>query len=443
MSVQSRSPIQEVLAIRPFRLLWSAQALAQTAQNAYRFILIILIEKLTGSTMHLGFIILAFTLPGAVLGPVAGVFVDRWPKKWILTLSNFLRVLLVLSFVPVLHFIPGRWAKVLTIYALTLVTSSIGQFFAPAETAAIPMIVGEEALMAANSLFNFTLAGAQAFGWVILAPLILKLFGVEAAFAIMAAFYAIATVLVYKIDMQEEAHEFVHVAESVEDRWLTMLSQIKEGWSFVIRHPKIYLSLGYLTLVSTLLMVIGMIGPGFASRVLGLSAEDSYIMFAPAGIGMIATTVVLGVHGHNISRRILAHGAIAGTAFGFWGLYAVSKGYNRFHMPLFHFEPEAFLNVTTSVIVLSFILGVTMTTLNIVGQTNLQEATPPDMRGRVFSIQFVMGSVVSAIPMLVIGGLADAVGIPTVMGWIGYSLAFVLLLNYWLYRRASKKEILG
>ena len=83
-----------VLANRNFRALWLAQLLAQTSQHAIHFIQMVLIEKLTGSTMHLGLTILAFSLPGVLFSPIAGVVVDRWPKKWILVGSNLIRVCL-------------------------------------------------------------------------------------------------------------------------------------------------------------------------------------------------------------------------------------------------------------------------------------------------------------------------------------------------------------
>ncbi len=429
------SPIRNVLSIRPFRNLWSAQAVAQTAQNAFRFILIVLVERLTGSTIHLGLIILAFTLPGAILGPVAGALVDRWSKRWILITSNLARAVLVFSYIPLVHFLRPGWSELTLIYALTFVTSSVSQFFSPAESSTIPLIVDEEGLMAANSLFNFTLAGAQFFGWVMVAPLVLKLFGMEAAFGVMAIMYAIAAAILTRIQVREERHAFRTVASEMENRWLDMMREIKDGWDFVRYNPPIYVSLGYLTLVSTLLMIIGMIGPGFAARVLGLAAEDSYIVFAPAGIGMVITTLALGTVGHTISNKHLADMAIGGTAIGFWGLYLVSRGYNELQVPIFHIRPEEFFDITSAVVVLSLLLGASMTTLNVVGQTNLQKYSLPEMRGRVFSLQFVLGSIVSALPMLLVGGLADIIGIPRVMEWIAYVLIAVLALNYWLNRR--------
>ena len=70
-----------VLLNRPFRRLWAAQWLAQTSQNTINFVLIVLIERITGSSVQLGLTILAFTLPGVIFAALSGVIIDRWPKR--------------------------------------------------------------------------------------------------------------------------------------------------------------------------------------------------------------------------------------------------------------------------------------------------------------------------------------------------------------------------
>src|SRR2546425_440887 len=57
---------------------------------------------------------------------------------------------------------------------LTSIIASIGQFFTPAEGSTIPMLVSEEELMPALSLFNITFMLSQALGFVIFAPIILS-----------------------------------------------------------------------------------------------------------------------------------------------------------------------------------------------------------------------------------------------------------------------------
>ena len=152
-----------VLSNPNFRSLWGAQWLALIAQNAINFIQLVLIEQLTGSTIHLGITVVAFTLPGVIFSPIAGVVADRFPKKWVMVASNTSRVVVALGYVVVLTAVKGPWQLPL-IYALTFLMSTLSQFFAPAEAAMIPLLVGENRLIAANALFSLTIVLSQMIG---------------------------------------------------------------------------------------------------------------------------------------------------------------------------------------------------------------------------------------------------------------------------------------
>src|SRR5205807_9196578 len=112
-----------------------------------------------------------FSLPALILGAPAGVFVDRVNKRRVLLASNFLRAIATLIFV--ISLLVDRH-QLIPIYLLTLLISGIGQFFTPAEGSTIPMLVSEEELMPALSLFNITFMLSQALGFVLFAPILLS-----------------------------------------------------------------------------------------------------------------------------------------------------------------------------------------------------------------------------------------------------------------------------
>src|SRR5512136_2052161 len=128
MSQQPSRGFGPVLSNSHFRSLWAAQLLCQTSQHAIHFVQLVLIEQLTGSAMHIGFTILAFSLPGVIFSPVAGVVVDRFPKKYVLVVSNLASVVLAASYVLVLATLHGTW-ELLAIYTLTFLTATLAQFF--------------------------------------------------------------------------------------------------------------------------------------------------------------------------------------------------------------------------------------------------------------------------------------------------------------------------
>src|SRR5512135_720745 len=102
MSTETEGRFGPVLANPNFRRLWIAQLLTQVAQSAVNFIQMALIEQLTGSAILMAVMIIAFTLPGVIFSPIAGVVVDRISKKWVLVGSNLIRVGLALAYLPFL-----------------------------------------------------------------------------------------------------------------------------------------------------------------------------------------------------------------------------------------------------------------------------------------------------------------------------------------------------
>jgi len=423
-----------VLANRYFLRLWMAQALSQTAQSGIHFVQMVLIERLTSSTTHVGLMILAFSLPGVIFSAVAGVVVDRFPKKWILVGSNALRVLTVSSYLWCLAVLDGWWL-LLAIYAVTFISSSIGQFFMPAEGATIPLLVGKEGLLAANSLFNLTLTIAQLIGLMVLAPLGVKLIGEQGTFAIIAFLYLSAALLVSGLPKDSPPKRRPSTQSAYKSAW----QDLQEGWQFVASHPGVYLPMSQLTLISTLLMVLVMLAPGFSARVLGMAPEDAIFIFAPAGLGMLVASFVAGRYGHLIRRETIVSVGLGGMALGFAAMGWVSRGHLKEMQPLFDMYPEVTITVTTALMGLALFLGFVMALVNIVAQTSLQERSPAEIRGRVYAVQFMLSNLVAIPPLLTIGGLADLIGIPRVTYLLGGLIVLVWGVNIFLTRRWQRE----
>ncbi|MEA3335992.1 MAG: MFS transporter [Chloroflexota bacterium] len=439
MSVpKTQQGFRPVLENKAFRRLWGSQALAQTAQNAIHFVLIVLIERLTGASVHLGLMILAFTLPAIIFAPISGVLIDRYPKKWILVGSNALRVITVLIYLVVLSSYSGETTGLLliTLYALTFTMSAIGQFFNPAETATIPMLVGQDQLMAANSLFNLTLALSQVIGLIILGPLAVKLIGVDRAFVLIAGMYLVAAILVSRLPKDEPAT----TPKSARSGWESAWAELKEGWEFVLKHPRVKLAMTNLTLIASLVMVLAMLAPGIASRVLHLAPEDAIVVFAPAGLGMLVAAILLGRWGYRMSKRRLTQFGLAAMVLGFAGFGWVSWRFQETNMRLPLDEtmlklPPAGAALILATIFISFFLGLAMSGVNIVSQTSLHENTTERVRGRVFAVQFMLNNLAGIPPMLAIGALADVIGIPQIL--LGISLVVLAVLIGTTYYQSS------
>jgi MFS family permease len=419
-----------VLKNRNFLALWLAQLLSNTALTGSFFLQLILIERDTASSAHLGAVIIAFSLPAVLLSALAGMVVDRVPKKTILVASNGLRVLTGAALAILAAFLLTKQVNdalfLVTIYILVFITSAIGQFFAPAEGATIPLLVRSENLLPANSLFTMTFTASQVLGMVILAPLGVKTIGIVASLWVAVAMYIIATLLVVFLPRDCPVRVIaINGASALRTAW----NEIREGWNFAIGHRGVFVALLQLSLVSALTMILAMLAPGYAARVLGLQPEDAIYVFWPAGIGMLLASILVGRFGYRAPREMLASIGIVGMALAMSGLAWVGSGTIVFHMPLFIGHPELMITTSMWVMIFSLSAGMMMALINIPAQTIVQERSTDALRGRVLAVQFTLANLVGIPPMLFLGNLADNFGIPSVTIAIAAAIGLVALFN--------------
>jgi MFS family permease len=125
-----------------FMRLWLAQLISQTIMNAANYALIIVTQQSgSGSFTAAAGAIVAFSLPALLFGAPAGVLVDRFDRRLVLWVSNLLRAIASVAFVFVLMI---DSTPLLPVYILAFFMAMVGQFFAPAEGAAIPLLVRRE-----------------------------------------------------------------------------------------------------------------------------------------------------------------------------------------------------------------------------------------------------------------------------------------------------------
>ena len=409
MMVQDRT-FTAVVKNRNFFILWMAQIFSQTAQNGILFVQIVLIETLTRSTAHMAVMILSFSLPAVILSSVAGIVVDRLSNKLVMLASNGIRVLTVATYIVVLDRL-GGWSLLLVIYTVTFISSAVGQFFAPAEATTIPLLVGEERLLTANALFNLTLIGTQVVGLVILAPLTVKVLGIKGSFAIVAFMYLVASLLVSRIPRDKPRLVVQGGASMLKTAW----EELREGWRYVAGKRSIIIALSQLAMTTSLLMMMAMVAPGYSTRVLGMLPEDAFFVFAPAGIGMLVNTFLVGRFGYRFRREVMSSvgfSAMAVTMLGF--------GVAGFDLPLWAAIPKM-----PVIMALSVTLGAEISLVVIPAETLLQEKSPPELRGRVIAVYFLLANVVAIPIMLLVGTAADRLGIPKVILGVVFFLTIV------------------
>lgn len=390
-----------VLKNRSFLLLWLAQATSQVAQNGVHFALMVLVESISRSSMAIGLLVLSFTLPAVLFGAPAGVMIDRWDKRLVLLVTNLLRAGVVLAYLLVNDDM-GLAVVLLSVYAITFGISIVGQFFLPAEAATIPLLVRRDQLMSANSLFNLTFTLAQGVGFIILAPVVIRLVDVKAVFVVGAGLFGLAGLFVSWLPRGQGAAQ--RAPDSGGRMTEGMWEDIAEGWRALRTQPILGLAMVQLTVSATLVLLLVVLAPGFAVRVLSVRPDDIAFMALPLGLGVLGGIWLTGRRGHLLAKEqwVTLGLLLIGISLG---VVALAQSY------------LLWLSLGMTVI-----LGLGISLVNIPGQTILQEYCPPHLRGRIFAVQFMLASAFAIGPLLFAAGMADLFGIVWVMGGVALSI---------------------
>ena len=171
--VEGPGGFRTVLRYTAFRNIWFAQLAAQLADKFLLFSLIILAYKVSGGSTPVAITLLAYTVPAVLFSPPAGVIADRFNRKQIMMWSNFGRGAAIVL-IPLLSFVPGLGNDFAHLLLITLVFSSVGQLFGPAEAAVIPTILPRSALITANSMALLTMVLTLVVGGA-LAPILSRI----------------------------------------------------------------------------------------------------------------------------------------------------------------------------------------------------------------------------------------------------------------------------
>jgi len=410
---------------RPFLLLWLAQAISQTVQNAIWFGMLVLVETYSGSTTQLGVAIMSLILPSVLFSLIAGVFVDRWPKRSVLWISNARRAVVMLGYIVAGGNLP-------LVYAVNFAFSAISQFFAPAETATIPLLVHRRRLLQANSLFHLTFTASQLFGIVLIGPIIVKLAGLNGLFLTIGVGFAVCAALCWPLPRERA----LGTPAPSEGRLTlsTLREDLREVRRFVFADRVVLMGMVHLTLGATLGLVVAELAPSFVTRVLGVAADDAVFVLAPAGVGMVVGAVLLSRFSERIDRHLVVHAGLFFLAVALFVMGLLQPVYRLLRLVT---QGAAGSTMATGdlpavigvVMVTTFFAGIAFACLLVPSQTNLQERSGPEMRGRLFAAQLMLGNLASIIPLVLIGGLADLFGIAPVLLALGVVVFAIAALS--------------
>jgi MFS family permease len=372
-----------------WRLLWLGQSVSATGDMVFTMTVLLWIATIIAkgqpwAPAAASGALIATAAPVLVVGPLAGVFVDRWNRRRTMLIADAARCALITSLliVPSLrHAIPVG-VQLGILYAVLAICSCFAEFFDPSRLAVLGTIVPAEEQPRASAQLSAAFSTAQVIGPPIAAPLLIT-FGVQWALLLNAASFAFSFWCIRTIKVPPEAAGHEHQAGA------GFVAEFKEGIRFFA--------------ASRVLVTVAI---GVVIALLGNGAVNSLaVFFIPHNLHEPATW--LGTFAGSVGVGAIAGALIAAAIAGrirpgqlFWLSLTVCG------VALIALSRSTSL---ATAITFAVLIGVGGGVVNAVMGPILLAETPANMLGRISAVLSPLMQLAEIVSMILAGVLASTV----------------------------------
>ena len=360
-------------------LVWFGQLVSLLGSSLSSFALDVWVYQQTGSVTQLSFLILFSTLPSVIISPFAGVLVDRWNRRWVIILSDSAAALSTLTIAVLL--VTGE-LQIWHIYLESIVTSSFGAFQWPAYSAATTLLVPKKYLGRASGMTQFAQALGQLLSPVLGGALlgVIHLSGIF--FLDLSSFlFGLTTLLLLRFPQHK-------VKQSQKTNKTSLLTQVLYGFRYLKARLGLLALLFFFASSNFLVGILEVLSYPLILSFTS-SAQLGTIM-SVGGVGMLTGSLVMTTWGNGRQNYI-------NILFSFMLL-------NGFSMMAAGLYPSVPLFATAAFL---FFLGIPF--INSSAQIIFQKKVPPEVQGRVFSLNSAISSSFLPLAYIISGPLADRI----------------------------------
>ena len=298
------------LRARNYRLFFGGQSISLIGTWVTRLATSWLVYRLTGSAVLLGVVGFSSQIPSFLLGPIAGVLVDRWDRHRTLTLTQ---VLSMIQSCALAWLALSGVIKVWEIIALALFQGVIGAFDMPVRQSFVIQMVDHREDLGNAIALNGTMVNSASLVGPAIAGAVIAGVGEGYCFLIDGISYiaVVASLLMMRITIPQVRRPPRHV-----------LLELNEGWRYVRESLPIRSILMNLALVSMFGMSYSVLMPIFAAEVLHGGPNTLGLLMASVGVGALTGTVSLTMRRSvvGLGRRIVIATALCGFGLIAFGL---------------------------------------------------------------------------------------------------------------------------
>jgi len=388
---------------RNFTALWLGQLVSFIGDYFNWLAIPITINRLTGSVTMVGLSFIINAIPALLLGPIAGVLVDRLDRRKVMIVSDLVRASLVLLLLTI-QSVQQIWV----FYLIGFLISCASQFFFPARNALLPLVVEEEKdLLQANTLMQFIfivglLAGPAMAGFAI------GLYGEHAAFIVNSFGYLVSATSILLMHMPPPPAPADGKAVTIRQSWI----DLRMGFTYIVQNRTL---VGVLTCLFLVMLGAGGLNAvwiPYLQRAFHIGAEGIGWVDSAQGAGMVVSGLLMGFLVSRFRHKNLTAGAILWT-----GIFVAGIGL----APSFPF-----------VLLFSFGIGLGLLPVQ-AGLNTIQQLSSPDaIRGRVGAAFNMVTTFSSLISLGLAASLGEILGLNNVLIVIGVIILISGGLGFWL-----------
>jgi MFS transporter, DHA3 family, macrolide efflux protein len=367
----------------PFLIIWTGQAFSLVGSKLVQFALIWWLTAQTGSATVLAAASLAGLIPEIVLGPIAGVYVDRWDRRKVMLLADGAIALVSIVLAGLFAF---QLVEIWHIYVVMFLRALGGSFHWPAMQASTTLMVPEKNLSKIAGI-NQAMYG---FLNILGAPLGALLIGLLPTEGILlvdvgTALLAILPLLITRIPMPERAES--------SDGKFSLWNDLKEGALYIRGWKGMLILIAFVMLFKIALTPAFSLLPLFVYKHFEGTAADLSALEALIGVGIVIGGLIMSAWG-GFKRKIIT----SLSAMILLGLVLIGFGV---------LPPGGFMIASA----LGFLIGSFVPFVDAPLTAILQSTITPEKQGRVLTMLESLFWITSPLGLAISGPVADRFGL--------------------------------
>ncbi|MBM6770328.1 MULTISPECIES: MFS transporter [Bacillus cereus group] len=405
-------------SLKDFHLMVSGQIITILGSTLLRFALSLYVLDITGRADIFAGLYAVTSIP-FLLAPLGGAIADRFNRRNVMVIFDFINAAIVLSFIVLLL---TESVSILLIGTIMFLLAVISAMYAPVVMASIPQLVPEKKLEQANGIVN----GVQALSNIVAPVLGGILYGI-----IGLKMLVITSCLAFFLSAILEMFITIPFIKRIQEGHIvpTIVKDMKEGFLYVLKQPFILKAMLLAALLNLILTPLFVVGGPIMLRVTMQSSDTMYGI----GMGLIDFATILGA----LSIGFFAKKLQMKTLYNWMLIIAllvmpVALSVTPFILNLGYYPPFILF------ILSSLLIAMIMTIVSIYVITVVQKKTPNENLGKVMAIITAVSQCMAPIGQVVYGFMFE--GFSTKIYLPIFSISFIMILIAIVTKKILRNE---